>query len=221
MTRNTFLTLVFAATLSTASVFAASASIGVATAVTSFSVNNSTVTGNANVFDGTELQTTIAPSDVRLRNGVDVRLATRSAGTVFNDRVVLRQGAVRITNFGSYAVKASQLQIEADSPETQAVVRMTGKKIEVASLGGTLKVTDGGAMLTRVASGTKVFFQSNPPPAQTGAAPAAQTGAAPAPEVGPVSDKKTYLWAAGICAVGGAVAGGIAAAQGKSPFHGK
>jgi|GEM_PF-1583075 len=219
MTRNTFLTLVFAATLSTAPVFAASAAIGVATAVTSFSVDNSTVTGNANVFDGTELQTTIAPSDVRLRNGVDVRLATRSAGTVFNDRVVLRQGAVRITNFGSYAVKASQLQIEADSPETQAVVRMTGKKIEVASLGGTLRVTDGGAMLTRVASGTRVFFQSSPP-AQTGAAPA-QTGAAPAPEVGPVSDKKTYLWAAGICAVGGAIAGGVAAAQGKSPFHGK
>lgn len=218
MTRNTFLTLVFAAMLSAAPVVAANASIGVATAVTSFSVDNSTVTGNANVFDGTELQTTIAPSDVRLRNGVDVRLATRSAGTVFDDHVVLRQGAVRVTNFGSYAVKASQLQIEADSPETQAVVRMTGKKIEVASLGGTLRVTDGGAMLTRVAAGTKMFFQSNP--AQTGAAPA-QTGAAPAPEKGPQSDKKTYLWAAGICAVGGAIAGGIAAAQGKSPFHGK
>jgi ferric-dicitrate binding protein FerR (iron transport regulator) len=222
MTRDTFFSLVAAIALSAAPAFPASSTIGVATAVASFSVDNSTMTGDANVFDGTELRTTTSPGDVRLRNGTDVRLATRSAGTIYNDYVVLREGAIRVTSFDSYTVKASQLEIEADNPAAQAVIRMAGKKIEIAALGGSVRVTDGGAMLTRVAAGTKAFFQNTGSnPGQTGATPGqppAQTGAAPAPEAGPVSDRKVILWTAGICAVGAAIVGGIAASQGKNPF---
>ncbi|MBV9158035.1 MAG: hypothetical protein JO097_17350 [Acidobacteriaceae bacterium] len=229
MTRNTFSTVVLATVLCAAPGLAANSTIGVATAVASFSVDNSMTTGNANVLDGTELRTTTSPSDVRLENGTDVRLATRSAGTIYNDHLVLREGAVRVASFDSYTVKASQLEIKADNPATEAVIRMGAKKIEIAAVGGTVSVTDGGAMLTRVASGTKVFFQNSgsnagQTPGQTGATPGqppAQTGAAPAPELGPVSNRKVFLWTAGICAAGAAVVGGIAAAQGKSPFPGR
>lgn len=209
MTRNSFLTLVVVTAISAAPAWAAPATIGVATAVSAFSVDNSLVTGSANIFDGTEVRTTTAPSDLHLQNGVTVHLATRSAGTVYSDRVVLREGAARVDNFSDYTIEARQLQIEAESPAARAVVRLAGKTVEVASIGGTLKVTDGGAMLTRVTAGTKSSFQ------QTGAAPG-QTGAAP--EKGPVSDKKVFLWAAGVCLVAAAVVGGIAASQGKSPF---
>ncbi|MGA8029482.1 MAG: hypothetical protein WB992_20255 [Bryobacteraceae bacterium] len=218
MTRNTFLTLVFATAVTAVPAFSGTPAIGVASAVADFSVDNAVVTGNANIFEGTEVRTTVAPTDLRLENGAAVRLATRSAGIVYNDRLILQQGAVRITNFDSYPVNASQLHIQADSPNTEAVVRMAGKMIEIASLGGTVSVTDGGAMLTRVAAGTKMAFQNS---GQTGAAPGqppSQTGAAPAPEKGPLSDKKTFYWSAGICAVGAAVVGGIAASQGKNPF---
>ncbi len=226
MMRNTFFTLVVATAVSAIPAFSANSTIGIATAVASFSVDNSTMTGNTNVLDGTELRTTASPSDVHLQNGTDVRLATRSAGTVYSDHLVLREGAVRVASFDTYKVKASQLEIEADNPAAQAVIRMAGRKIEVAAVGGAVRVTDGGAMLTRVAAGTKVFFQNtgSTPPAQTGAAPGqapAQTGAAPAPEKGPLSDHKVFLWTAGICAAGAAVVGGIAAAQGKSPFPGR
>ena len=209
MTRNSFLTLVVATAISAAPAWAATATIGVATAVSAFSLDNSLVTGSANIFDGTEIRTTTAPSDLHLQNGVLVHLSTRSAGTVYSDRVVLREGAARVDNFSDYTIEARQLQIQAESPASRAVVRLAGKTVEVASIGGTLKVTDGGAMLTRVTAGTKSSFQ------QTGAAPG-QTGAAP--EKGPVSDKKAFLWAAGICLVAAAVVGGIAASQGKSPF---
>ena len=226
MTRNGFFSLAAAAVLSAAPAFSAGPSIGVATAIGSYSVDSSSVTGSADVFNGTQLRTTISPSDVHLGNGADVRMATRSTGTLYSDRIELRDGAVRVSNFDGYAVQAHQLQIQADTPGAEAIVRMRGRTVEIASLGGTVRVTDGGAMLTRVTAGTKMAFQNttNPPPAgQTGAAPGqtpSNTGAAPAPEQGPLSNKKAILWGAGVCAVGGLVVGLIAAEQGKSPFHG-
>ena len=210
MTRNSFLTLVIATAMSAAPGWAASATIGVATAVSTFSVDNSLVTGSANIFDGTEVRTTTAPSDLHLQNGVTVHLATRSAGAVYDDRLTLREGAARLDNFDNYIVEAGQLQIRAETPGTRAVVRLAGNKVEVASIGGTLKVTDGGSMLTRVVAGTKLSFQ------QTGATPG-QTGAAPA-EKGPFPEKKVMFWTATVCIVSAGIVGGIAASQGKSPF---
>jgi hypothetical protein len=223
MARNGFFSLAVAAVFSAAPAFSAGPSIGVATALGSYSVDSSSVTGNAQVFDGTQLRTTISPSDVHLANGADVRMATRSDGTLFSDHLELRDGALRVSKFDGYPVQARQLQIQADTPGAEAIVRMRGRTVEVASLGGTVRVTDGGVMLTRVASGTKMAFQNTTPPAgQTGASPGqapASTGAAPAPEQGPLSNKKAILWGAGVCAVGGLVVGLIAAEQGKSPFH--
>lgn len=221
---NGFFSLAVLAVLSAAPAFSASPSIGVATAVGSYSVDSSSVTGNTDVFNGTQLRTTIAPSDVHLANGADVRLATRSQGTLFSDHLELSDGALRVSKFDSYPVHARQLQIQADTPGAEAIIRMKGRTVEIASLGGTVRVTDGGAMLTRVSAGTKIAFQNTTaPPAQSGAAPGqapAATGAAPAPEQGPLSNKKAILWTAGVCAVGGLVVGLIAAEQGKTPFHG-
>ena len=182
-----------------------------------FPADDSAVNGSVDAGEGTELQTTISPSDVHLENGVDLRLATRSTGTVFGDHVLLRDGALRVSHFDSYAIHVRQLEIEADSAGTEAVVRVKGKTIEVASIGGAVNVADKDGLLARVASGTKMSFQSTgADPGQSGAT-AAQTGAAPA-EKGPISDKKAILWAAGACAVAAIIIGSIAAAQGKSPF---
>lgn len=228
MRRSVFLCAVFSAALCGAPVFAASPAIGVATALGAFSANNASVAGPVDVFDGMQLSTTISPSEVRLANGVDVRLATRSVGTIYGDRLILREGAVRMAGFDTYPVEAGDFQVKADGPGASAIVRVTAKTIEVASIGGTVQVTDGGAMLTHVAAGAKMSFQNTSSggqstnSGQTGATPAqqppsGQTGAAPA-ERGPMSDKKAILWAAGVCAVGAIVVGSIAAAQGKSPF---
>jgi hypothetical protein len=201
---------------------AANPTIGVATAIGAFSLDNAPVTGNADIVDGAELRTTTAPSDVRLQNDTRLRLATRSMGAIFADHAVLKEGALRVSNFDNYRVEARHFQVEAGDSETEAIVRVTGKTVEVASIGGPVRVTDGGAMLTRVAAGTRMAFRdggqnSGAKAGQSQSGATAQTGAAPA-EKGPISDKKAILWAAGICAVGAIVVGSIAASQGKSPF---
>lgn len=221
MTQKLVLSLTFAALFATSSFAAgagngpvANAPIGIAMGIGTFTVDSASVAGPIDIASGTELQTTITPSDVHLENGVDVRLATRSTTTLYGDRVVLKDGAVRVNHFADYSVQVGGLTVQADSFGTEAIIRTTPKNIEIASIGGTVRVSDGGAMMTRVAAGTKMAFQN------TGANPGQTptvTGAAPA-EKGPISDKKAILVSAGVCAVGAIVVGSIAAAQGKSPF---
>lgn len=211
------LSLSLALALLAAPLFAGTAPIGVATTVGTVSVNQALISGNTDLTDGSRLQTTTAPSDVHMANGADVRLATRSSGEFFSDHVSLDQGALRVGNFNGLTVNARQLQITSDEPASQAVVRISKKTVEIASVGGSVNVMDAG-MLTRVAAGTKMSFQ------QSGAAsPAdqtANTGAtpAPAPKSKMPGDQKTFLWVIGITAVAALAIGLTAAAQGKSPF---
>jgi hypothetical protein len=196
-----------------APLWAGSSAIGVATTIGTVSVNQTVVSGNTDLTDGARLETSAVPTEVRMATGTDLRLATRSAGSFFSDHVLLDQGALRVSHFNGLSVKAAQLQITGDEAGSQAVVRMTKKTVEIASLGGAVTVLDG-SMLTRVAAGTKMSFQ------QTGAQPSTQTGAAPAPVKGKMpGDVKTAYWTIGIVSVAGLVVGLIAANQGKSPFH--
>jgi hypothetical protein len=197
--------------VSASALFAANeSSIGVAT----------TLSGSTDVTDGSHLTTASLPTEIRLANGADIRLATRSEGAFFSDHVSLDQGALRVADFNGLKVNAAQLEISSDDAGSQALVRMNKKTVEVASIGGAVNVMDGG-MLTRVAAGTKMSFQ------QSGASPsgqsnAATTGATPAPAPGQKrmpGDEKTFLWVIGITAVAALAIGLTAAAQGKSPFH--
>jgi hypothetical protein len=210
--------VVSALAILTVPLFAATPSIGVATTIGTVSVNQTVVSGSANLSDGAQLATTSVPTEVHLASGTDLRLATRSSGSFFSDHVSLDQGALRVGSFNGLTVNAAQLQITGDDAGSQAVVRITKKTVEVASLGGAVNVMDSG-MLTRVAAGTKMSFQQSG--AQPGAQPASQTGAAPAPGKKMPGDVHTAYWIVGAVCVGGLVVGLLAANQGKSPFHGQ
>jgi hypothetical protein len=194
------------------------APIGVAMAAGTFVIDNAPVTGPIDIANGAELSTTIAPGDVHLENGVDARLATRSTTTLYGDHLIRKNGAMKLSHFDRYPMQAGGLTIEADSFDTQAIVRATPKTIEVASIGGAVRVSDNGAMMTRVLAGTKVAFQNTT--ANNNGQTTSQTGAAPGPQPqkGPTSDKKIILWTAAVCGVAAIVIGSIAAAEGKSPF---
>lgn len=212
MTRNGFLKLALSATVSAGVLISANLPIGVANAVGNFSVNNAVVQGTADISDGAELETTSTPSEIRLQNGADVRLSSKSAGAVFSDHAVLERGALRVQNFDNYRVDVRQLRIQADSPQSEAVVRLKDKTIEVASLGGSVRVGDGASMLTHVGAGTRMSFQ-NQNAGQTGA----QSGAVSSrPTV--ASDTHVLLWFIGITAGAAIAIGCVAAAKGKSPF---
>jgi hypothetical protein len=221
MTRFFVLSLGVLALLTTSGFAAgpgAVAPIGIAMSAGNFSVDSALVTGPVDLANGAELRTMVAPSDIHLDNGVEVRLATRSTSKLYQDRILLEQGAVRVRHFDGLPVQAGSLTIQADSFDTEAIIRTTPKTVEIASIGGTVRVSDTGAMMTRVAAGTKMAFQNSGanPGGQNTQTPS-QTGAPPA-QKGPMSDKKAILWAAGICGVAAIVIGSVAAAEGKNPF---
>ena len=142
------------------------------------------------------IETASAPSEIRLDNGTDLFWSGRSAGTVYSDHLVLDEGAVRVKNFKDYSIDARDLHIRTAEPGTAAVVRLNGQTIEVASLGGALNVSDGGAMLTRVAAGTRVSFRHGSNSSR--------------------GDRHVMLWIIVITAAAALAIGLTAAAQGKS-----
>jgi len=166
-------------------------------------------TGETSLTEGSLIAASNTASDVRLESGVNVHLAARSSGTIFSDHAVLGQGSARVSNFAGYSVQAGQLQIDSDTPGTEAIVRLQKDSIEIASLGGDVKVSSGGAMLTRVVSGTRMSFQSS-------GASQGKSGAAPGNRTS--SETKVWIWViVGISAAALAI-GLTAAAKGKSPF---
>lgn len=193
--------------------FAAGGSIGVATSLSAYSINSVPGLGASALQNGALLTTTTSPSDVQLENGARIRLATRSSGAVYSDRLVLQSGAARISNFANYPVQSGDLQIIAASAETQAIVRMSARTVEVASLGGAVNVSDGGVGMTRVASGTKLTFRAAN--SDKNARANQQNPDRPPPEP---EDKHTLLWTLAVVSAAAIVVGSIAAAQGKSPF---
>ena len=163
---------------------------------------------------GEPFNTENASSDVHLDNGVNLHLSSRSTGTVFTDHVILEKGAAQVTNFTGYKVDAGPFQIESETPNAQASVRIRKDTIEISSIGGNLRVFSGGALLTGLTAGGHLSFQnsgdtSKPTiPGQTGAAPGKK----------PRSEMKTWAWVVvGVSAAALAI-GLTAAAQGKSPF---
>ncbi len=146
----------------TISAFGASPTIGVATAVGTFKVNSAEVEGNANIFDGAELRTTNSPSQVFLQNGSAVTLGLNSVGILYRDHLVLEEGATKVENMAGYTIDAAAYRVQGE-PKSQAVVRFDTNEVQVASLAGSLNVSNArGALLTRIGAGTASTFNKTP-----------------------------------------------------------
>lgn len=138
---------------------AASSTIGVAMTNGNFVLDRSTVVGNANVFDGSVIETGKAVSDLTLSNGLKVRLGTDSRGQVFLDRLVLEKGAGQVTG-GRYVVEAGRLRVIASNSATTARVAFgTRNIVEVAAIGGAVRVITGeGTPVANIAAGGALSF---------------------------------------------------------------
>jgi hypothetical protein len=153
-------TVGLAVAMSAVSAFATTPTIGVASAFGRFTVNSAQVSGNANLFDGSRIRTDKAASQLFLQNGASVLLATNTAATVYNDRLVLSEGAARIDNMSSLSVEADGYRVVPDDATSQAAVRMNAGTVEVASMSGAVKVFNkDGAMLTHIGAGTASAFK--------------------------------------------------------------
>jgi hypothetical protein len=115
---------------------AATPAIGVAMSEGTILVNDAQTPGNTTVFSGTTLQTQRASSQVRLKDGAQVRFASDSRGRIFNDHVDLQQGSAMISD---YSANAGGLNIRA-AAGSSASVTLKGKVVEVAALTGDVHV---------------------------------------------------------------------------------
>lgn len=141
MHRYTSLAIVTAA-FSFGMATAATPAIGVALSEGTIVVNEAQTPGNATVFNGTTLQTQRTSSQVRLKDGAQVRFDLDSRGTLFSDHVDLKQGSARISD---YSANANGLSVRA-SGDASANVTMKGKVIEVAALTGNVQVFNAAGM---------------------------------------------------------------------------
>lgn len=176
MKSNSLMTVALVAAVSAVSAFAVTPGIGVASAFGSFSVNSAQVSGNANIFDGSQVRTDKAASQILLQNGSSLTLATNTAATIYNDHVVIREGAARVDDMSNYNVEGLGYHVVADEPGSQTAVRLNNGAFEVASMSGAVKVFDSkGAMLTRIGAGTASSFKPGQSGASGGSGSAAST----------------------------------------------
>jgi len=180
MRLNRILAFCFGIALSLAPSFAVTPAIGVASAVGTFEINNAVVNGNANLFDGSQIKTVEASSQILLQNGATLSLATNSAGTVYKTHLVLQQGTTKAVNMNGYSIRVGAYRIEGGEAGSQAVVRLADGTVQVAALNGSLNIfNQKGALLTRMGAGTASAFQQSGATAGQSGATASQTGANP------------------------------------------
>jgi|GEM_PF-2418148 len=143
---NRYSSLAIAAAVFSLGASAASAAttqvIGVAMSEGTIVVNDAQTPGNATILNGSTLQTQSASSQVRLKDGAQLRLDAESRGKLFSDHVDLQQGGARISG---YAANASGLNVRAEGTSS-ATVTMKGNVVEIAALTGNVHVFNAAGM---------------------------------------------------------------------------
>lgn len=116
---------------------AATTGIGVAMSEGNIVINSASTAGNATVFNGSTVETQSAASQVRLKDGAQLRLASDSKGTVYSDHIDLQKGSARITG---YAANASGLSVRAEGKSSASVSVRDQGVVEIAALTGDVHV---------------------------------------------------------------------------------
>ncbi len=136
--------------------------IGTARARGSFYLDHAVMQGNATLFEGALMETTINSSQLRLDGGARLQVAPASRGRVFSDRLVLEQGQGELQGSQGYRLETTSLHIVTDSPGSIArVVVKQPDRVAVEALSGAVKVTTReGTLLAKVESGRALEFSS-------------------------------------------------------------
>lgn len=146
--------------------WAAPASIGVATAHGNFLVDRAKVQGTATLYDGSLVETEQASSLLQLPQS-RLNLASGSKGQVYRDHFVLERGQGQIDAKSAFPIEARRLRIEPGAGAEAKVVVTGARRVQVAALRGNLRVrTLGGTLLANMSSGMALEFD----PQDTGAA---------------------------------------------------
>jgi len=152
---------IFASAL-TLNVYAGAARvIGIVTASGDFQLEQARVWGNSTLFEGATIETGAASSQIALRNGVKLQLASDSRARVFAGRLVLEKGAGQLTATMKYEIDVLGLRVLAD-PNARVAVKFSGARlIEVATLSGGAQVTGAHGLLASLRPGREASFAAD------------------------------------------------------------
>jgi hypothetical protein len=142
--------------------WAASPAIGVAIAPGSLRVDDSRVIGNGTLFEGTTVETGDTSSQLRLNDGVEMRLASGSRGRIYRDRMILDRGAGQLDNASRFTIEAKGLHIVAEGPNAAGRVAVKDENlVQVAALRGQFRVlTANGVTLAALPAGKALEFDA-------------------------------------------------------------
>ena len=135
-------------------------SIGTASARGDVQVDNYAVQGNATLFNGSVVQTGQASADVRLASGADITMANHSRGTLYQNRIILQQGASEVKASSPFQLEAYGLRVVPNTPHSSGVITLRpGHTVEVSALTGGFGVkNDQGVLLASVHPGAPLNF---------------------------------------------------------------
>ena len=134
--------------------------IGVAIANGPFQIDRSEVTGNASLFEGSEVVTEEASSKLRLNSGARLEIAAESQIRVFANRAVLERGAGQIEGPSAYSLEALTLRIAAGAPKAIARVSLDGTSAVVSAFNGPVRVSNAaGRLVATLGPGKNLRFQ--------------------------------------------------------------
>jgi hypothetical protein len=149
--------LLAATTLSIAGDARTSGAIGLATTQGVFVVDNAEVRGNAALVDGSLVQTRDDPSQMTLRSGARVDLATESSGRIYRDHVVLERGTGKVRGV---PVTVNGMRIVPQEHSAMIQVSTDGsKRFAVgATNGGASVLNSHGVLIAQVTRGEAMSF---------------------------------------------------------------
>ena len=136
-------------------VMAAPPVIGTVVAKGSFLLDNSTVTGNATLFEGVSIETGRTGSSMELSGGARIFMAPESRGKLFGDRMILEKGETRLDKAPGFHLEALGLTIQPDMGNSSARVMLTGSgRVDVLALAGSFHVLNSrGLLVANLATG--------------------------------------------------------------------
>jgi len=168
--------------------------IGVVSTLGSLTLGKDSVTGTANLIEGASLKTTSSTGDLFLTNGSTVGVGINSSVNIYQNRVVLHSGVIRVDSpSASFPVEAMGYRIEGASGAHLAI-RLAGKQLQASSIIGEFTVFNSkGTLLQTVPSGGNTVAGSS----AAGTIPTSGAGAA-----GSISNATTLLILGGLVAAG-------------------
>jgi hypothetical protein len=159
MTARSLMALILVLTLSS-SMLASGPVIGVAVSDGNFQVNNSPVSGSANLFEGATVQTDQFSSRLDL-SAARVILGSNSRVRLARSSVSLEQGFGELIAKAAYRMEARSLRVTPEGPKAIARVQLDGaKKVLVEAVNGPVRVYNHtGLLVARVNPGLAFSFE--------------------------------------------------------------